>query len=189
MWQKECFFYLLGLTLLFREFQIHYVKFLWRFCWVSLLWAWGSLWAADVARTRSSSALAAGALLLHLKSAWLILASKEFERCRFHFTWLIPRWCARFMFLLLDILDLDFDELWLILILLKPVQIVQMAILIHYQVNLSQRKAFNLTVPTCSIKPLKLWYLHKVLQDLSHILSQTRPVIVVMQCRVSDVQT
>ena len=85
------------------------------------------------------------------------------------------------MLQLRDILNLNLDLFGLILIILESIQVVQVTILIHYQINLRQREALNLAMSTCSVEPFELGHLHEVLQNLPHILSQTRPIVIVVQ--------
>ena len=60
------------------------------------------------------------------------------------------------MLQLRDILNLNLDLFGLILIILESIQVVQVTILIHYQINLRQRKALNLAMSTCSVEPFEL---------------------------------
>jgi hypothetical protein len=60
------------------------------------------------------------------------------------------------MLQLRDILNLNLDLFGLILIILESIQVVQVTILIHYQINLRQREALNLAMSTCSVEPFEL---------------------------------
>jgi len=135
MRQEERFLHLLGLSLPCRGLQIHFAE-LWRwFCWVYFLWAWWSLRAADLARAHSFCTLATGTLLyLKITSIFLSRAELGWGPLCLALASLDPTsWVPLRSF---HILNLNLDLLWLTLLALEPIQIIQMIVLVHNQINL-----------------------------------------------------
>lgn len=166
---------LLGCCLFFGRLKIHGIELLRSF---GIRAGRNRLADLDLFQFVSTGLLLGIFYFCHVEFGWRALG----------FAWLILDCRCWWHFPSLHILNFNLDLLSLFL-LLEPIQVIQVVVLIHDQINLPEAKALHFAMSAHLVEPLKLRYIHEVFQDLPHVLCKAWSIVIMVHCRVSDVET